>query len=160
MAGFLDLSSLLVLVRLFSLEVKREDHFWSPFKSPFGVTNYDSLNTKSVIDNYERAFTCNRPCEIGYLQSDCNATRGTQLGITALHGSLGTSRVRHVDVGTGTRTEESPERQRDLTARLILPMSRHMILTAIQIEEVLTHIPNDAQKATDTRQFHDLSRRE
>jgi len=141
------------------LEVEKQNHFWSPFKSPFGLTSYDSLKIKSEIDNYERVFGCNRPCKIGSLQSDCDAARGIQLGITILHGSLGTSRIRHVDVGTGTRTDGSPERQRDLTARLILPMSRPVLRTAIQIKEVLTHIPSEAEKITDTiRQFQEVSR--
>jgi len=178
--GVRGLTSCLLLRRL-SLEIERADNFWSRCKSLCGVTNYDSLIIKSVMDNYERAFACrkpifldidsphkrkparicNRPCKFGYLQSEYDAARGTQPGITAPHGSLSSSCVRHVDVGTGTRTDESPERKRDFTTELILPMIGHTttIQTAFHSKEVPTLIPCDAEIPADTiRQFHDLSR--
>jgi hypothetical protein len=130
---------------------------YSPSAARLSSPHEDSPYTRTPACIYDPS------CKIGYLQSKCDAARGTQLGITTPHGSLSSSCVRHVDVGTGTRTDESPERKHNFTAEPNLPMIGHKITiqTAIRTNEVHTQIPCcDAENPTDTiRQFKfDLSR--
>ena len=64
---------------------------------------------------------------------------------SARHGTLDLTRVRYVNIGTGTKTDAVKERRRDILARLMPSMIR----TAVFLKETLTQIAVDSEKTAD-----------
>ena len=61
------------------------------------------------------------------------------------HGNLDISRVRYINIGTGTKTDSVPERKRDVLARLVPSFIR----TALFLKETLLQIAVDSEKTAD-----------
>jgi len=64
---------------------------------------------------------------------------------TSQHGDLDISRVRYINIGTGTKTDIIPERKRDLLASLVPSVIR----TTVFLKETLTQIAVDSEKTAD-----------
>lgn len=64
---------------------------------------------------------------------------------TSQHGGLDISRVRYINIGTGTKTDFTPERKRDVLASLVPSVIR----TTISLKETLTQIAVDSEKTAD-----------
>jgi hypothetical protein len=94
--------------------------------------------SQAIFDHYDQARRV-RVSRIGSIT-------GAQPSSAAHHGDLDSSRVRYVNIGTGTRTEEQPERKRDVVASFV-PL---WLRTAIHLRETLTQIAVDAEKTAET----------
>lgn len=64
---------------------------------------------------------------------------------TSQHGNLDISRVRYINIGTGTKTDIVPERKRDVLASLVPSVIR----TTVFLKETLTQIAVDSEKTAD-----------
>lgn len=92
--------------------------------------------------------------EIRVRSSKAGRPSAPQLPSAARHGNLDLTRVRYVNIGTGTKTDDLSERKRDVLASLVPSFIR----TAIFLKETLTQIAVDSEKTAEVmRTFEAIS---